>query len=163
MDEGQHGESTGLGQGNLPLSLSAEATEEAERRFHEAQIVTPATFSELSHVFGQAFLELKRNYTKITFEKLGKEKRLDEVRGELLIDHYPKFLEDHPKLKDTADIKKAFLSRNSEISELLNTINLLTAMEMVVKGKIEHIELTLRAMKAKMDVIKNSGVRTNLY
>ena len=161
MDE-QASNNQGLGQTNTPLSLSSAATEEAEKRIHESKMVSPSTYSELEYIFGQAYGELRQNLTKITYEKLSKEKLLDEIKGESLIDKYPLFLESHPKLKDTADIKKAFLSKIPEISDLLNTINTLTAMEMIVDGKIKLIEKTISAMKQKMKLIERSGT-SRLY
>lgn len=152
-----------LGQGNLPLSLSIMATEEAERRMHEAENVNPMNYNSLEYCFNEAYRELKRNHAKITFEKLTKEKLLDSTKGKALIDDYPVFLENNPKLKDTADIKKAFLSQIKDISQLADDIITLNAMEMIVDGKIKHLERTCSHMKKKMDLILKSGISTKLY
>jgi len=152
------------GQRNLPLTLSSDATDEAERRLQESIAVSPITYIELEYCFARAYSELRCNLAKITYEKTAKEKLLDETKGEALIDSYPKFLEEHPKLKDTADIKKAFLSKIVSISDILDAINTLTAMEMITDSKIKRIEKTCAAMKQKMYLISKSGLTNeNLY
>ena len=88
---------------------------------------------------------------------------LDSIKGKALIDDYPVFLEKHPKLKDTADIKKAFLSTIETISKLSDDIITLNAMEMMTEANIKRMERTCSYMKKKMDLLLRSGVATKLY
>jgi hypothetical protein len=142
----------------LPVHLLNDALTVAESRLLEAKLVTPSTYSDLEYCFNEAYREQKQNFAKVTFEISKTEKAIDDEKGRLLIDEYPVFLEQNPKLKDTADIKKAFLCRDKTISDLSDKLNTLKALEVVIDGKIKVMERTCSYMRKKMDLIIRSGV-----
>jgi predicted nuclease with TOPRIM domain len=147
--------------GKVPaLSLDMSKIREAESRIIEAKMVNPATYADLESAFNEAYRDLKRHLSSIGFALNQAEKTLEETKSDIILDRYPKFLEEKAikKTQDNADLRKAFMARDPEYSAALDRLNQLKALESNFDGKIKVLENTCRYMRKKMDLLLRSGM-----
>jgi hypothetical protein len=146
------------------LRLEMDKIIEAEHRIHESKMVSPVTYADLEHCYNEAYRDLRRHLSSIGYQIALADKALEEAKATVLLDKYPAFMDGKPKSHDSADLRRAFLTRDSDYNEALDRINQLKALESNFDGKIKVFENICRFMKKKMDLILRSGLSsTDLY
>jgi hypothetical protein len=145
------------------MSLDLTPVADAEKRLVEAKAVTPSTYADLEHTFGEAYRALKRHVAIVGYQLLKTETELKKAEGAALLERYPAFMADKPKSMDNADTRKSFLSLDSEVSELRDRLDHLKSIEMFVDGRIKVMENVTRYMRKQMDLVIRSGTSTLYY
>lgn len=146
------------------ISLNLTKTREAEGRLLEAKMVSPITYADLESCYNEAYRELKTNLSIIGDQVNKAENALETAKSNFLIDSYQEKIKDLPKSHDSADLRKAWLMRDSEYVAAKERHDMLKAMESLLDGKIKVFERTCAYMKKKMDLILRSGLSgSNLY
>jgi hypothetical protein len=144
------------------MTLNFSSIKEGERRLIEARVVTPITYSDLSHSFNEGYREARSNLTAIGFEIVQAEKIMRKIKSELILDEYPAFLKTS-SMKDNSTLRDAFLERNSGLTEAQDRINMLKAMQSLMEDKIKIFENVCKYMKVQMDLAKNGNFNSNKY
>jgi hypothetical protein len=143
---------------NLPaMTITVGPLKEAESRLIEAKDVTPATYTDLEHCFGEAYRDLKKNLASVMFQKTKVESELKRSEATALLDLYPDFVKDKPKSFDCSKTKEAFLTRDPGVQEAKEALDSLIALEIFLEGKLKVMENVSRYMKKKMDLVIRSG------
>lgn len=145
-----------------PIRLSFKNISEGEKRIIEARAVNGATYSDLEYSFNEGYREAKVNLTTIGYEITQAEKRMREVKSQLLLDEYPAFLKEK-SLKDNAEIRNAFLETNQDYKNAQDRIDMLRAIENLMEGKIKVFENVCRFMRKEIDILLRSGMVGNKY
>lgn len=140
------------------IRLKLTYTREGESRLLEAKMVNPATYSDLESCFNQAYRELKTNLAVIGDQLNKADDLLEKAKSNFLIDNYQEKIKDLPKSYDSADLRKAWLMRDTEYLAAKERVDMLKAMEALLDGKIKVFERTCVFMKKKMDLILRSGM-----
>lgn len=146
--------------GKVPgFSLELAKVREAERRLIEAKTVNPITYSDLEHTFNEAYRDLKRHLATLGFQLAKANQHLEEVKAEILLDKYPTYLSDNEikKSNDSADLRKAFMTRDPEFRAATDRIDQVKAIEAMMDGKIKVMENVCRYMRRQMDLVMRSG------
>jgi len=150
--------------GSPALKMDMSNVRFAESRLIEAKTVNPSTYSDLEHCYNEAYRDLKRYSSSIGYNLMMAEKALEQAKANVLLDKYPEFMKDKPKTQDNADLRKAFMIRDSEYCAALDRIAQLKALESNFDGKVKVMERVCSYMKKRMDLIIRSGLSgTNLY
>ena len=137
-------------------------TKEAERRILEAKIVNGGTYNELEFVMNEGYREAKKNLSLVGYNMLLTQKAIRKAKSEALIDKYSGWLKDS-KLKDSAAIRDAFLETMPEYVSAIDRLNMLTAIESLVEGKVKVFENVCRYMRKEMDIRIRSGMVDTVY
>lgn len=146
------------------LSLEMSKTREGEKRLIEAKNVSPIMYSELEHVYGESWRELRTHLSTISYQLLLADKALEEAKSTFLIDKYPDLIKDRTKSQDSVDLRKAYMMRDSDYLAALDRINMLKALEAFTDGKLKVFERVSMHMRKKMDLIIKSGLSSqDLY
>lgn len=140
------------------LQLVLNYTREGERRLIEAKDVSPITYAELESCFNEAYRELRRHLATIGFQLSKADNALETAKSNFLIDSYQAKIKDLPKSYDSADLRKAWLMRDSEYVAAKDRLDMLKAMEALLDGKIKVLEKTCQYMRKRMDLILRSGL-----
>lgn len=144
------------------FSLNMSKIREAELRLIEAKTVNPITYSDLEHSFNESYRDLKRHLASIGFALAKANQRLEDVKATLLLDLYPDFIVAQAaagkKLSDTADIRKAFMTRSPDFRATTDRIDQLIALESNLDGKLKVMENVCRYMRKQMDLVLRSGL-----
>lgn len=142
------------------LSLEMNKIREAEMRLIEAKTVNAMTYIDLEHSFNEAYRDLKRHLANIGYQLDMANKQLEEVKADILLDRYPEYLEakEIKKSNDSADLRKAFMSRDPEYQACIDRISQLKALEANMDGKIKVMENVCRYMRKQMDLLLRSGL-----
>lgn len=135
---------------------------EGETRLPEAEIVNPGTYSNLEYVFNEGYREGKRHLSVIGYQITLAEKAMRLAKSVALLDHYNDFLKEK-KLKDSAQIRDAFLEQQPDYTAAQDRLDMLKAMDALIEGKVKNFENVCRYMKKSMDLIIRSGMDTNKY
>lgn len=133
---------------------------EAETRMPESKVVNAASYSELEFTFNEAYREAKRNLSSVGYELTKAEKALQGAKAQALIDDYNDFIKEK-KLKDSVDIRDAFLQTREDYTDCLDRVNMLKAVAGLLEGKIKVFENVCRYMRKTMDLEIRSGVFNN--
>ena len=80
-----------------------------------------------------------------------------QAKSEALIDEYKDWLRESA-LKDSAAIRDAFLEQQKPYTDANDRVDMLTAIESLMEGKIKVFENVCRYMKKEMDLVRSSGV-----
>jgi hypothetical protein len=144
------------------IKLDITSVQEAERRALEAKNVNPANYSDLEMCFSNAFRDLKRHLSTVTYQISKTENELEKAKASALFDRYPEFMKGRPKSADTADTRKAFLALDSEVCAYKDRLDSLKALEFFLEGRVKLIERLSSHMKKSIDLIIRSGT-TPLY
>jgi hypothetical protein len=144
------------------IKLDITSVQEAERRALEAKNVNPANYSDLEMCFSNAFRDLKRHLSTVTYQISKTENELEKAKASALFDRYPEFMKNRPKSADTADTRKAFLALDSEVCAYKDRLDSLKALEFFLEGRVKLIERLSSHMKKSIDLIIRSGT-TPLY
>lgn len=137
--------------------LDMTAIREAESRLLESKIVHGGTYNELEFVMNEGYRECKKNLSLVGFNILLTEKAIRKAKSEALIDEYSDWLKE-VKLKDSAAIREAFLQTKESYTLAVDRLNMLTAIESLVEGKIKVMENVCRYMRKQMDINIRSGL-----
>ena len=149
--------------GSTPeLKLDFTAIKEGENRLIEAKVVNGGTYSELEYTYNEGYRQAKRHLSHIGYEITRAKKAVREAKSKAILDLYPDFLKE-AKLKDNATVRDAFLERQSDFVAAQDRVDMLTAMESLLEGKIKVFENVCRYMKKEMDLIIRSGIDPNKY
>lgn len=142
------------------LSMEMGKIREAEIRIIEAKTVNAITYVDLEHTFNESYRDLKRHLATVGYHLDLADRHLEEVKAEILLDRYPSYLEDKQikKSNDSADLRKAFMSRDKEYQDALEHIAKLKALEANLDGKIKVMENVCRYMRKQMDLLLRSGL-----
>lgn len=152
--------------GKVPaLSLDMGKIREAESRIIEAKMVNPSTYADLEHSYNEAYRDLKRHLSSVGYAIAMAEKVLEEAKSDIILDKYPQFLEEKgiKKTQDNADLRKAFMARDTQYSASLDRLNQLKALESNFDGKVKVFENVCRYMRQKMQLIIRSGFSGSDY
>jgi hypothetical protein len=149
--------------GKLPqLVLDMTKISNGENRLFEAQVVNPATYSELEYVFNEGYREAKKHLSQIGYQITRADKALREAKSIALLDEYPTFLKEK-NIKDSVQIRDAYLERVKDYTDAQDRIDMLRAVESLLDSKVKVFENTCRYMKKSIDLIIRSGVDSNKY
>ena len=152
-----------INEAGSPRSIDMDKTKEAERRLVEARTVNVITYSDLEYTFNESYRELKANIAVVGFELGLAEKKLANIKAEILLDKYPEFLKDKPSKFDNSEVRNSFVHKDPEYQRLLDVINTLKMLETLIDGKIKVMERVTAYMKKQIDITIRSGVNPNLY
>jgi len=151
-------------QTSTELQLSLNKTREGEIRLLEAKMVNPITYADLESCFNEGYRELKGHLAKIGLELSKADNALETAKSNFLIDSYQDKIKDLPKSYDSADLRKAWLMRDSAYLAAKDRVDMLKAMEALLDGKIKVFEKTCQFMRKRMDLVLRSGLSDpNLY
>lgn len=139
------------------LGLDITQVVNAERRFLEAKNVNPATYTDLEHSFNEAYRALRKHSATLMYRISQAERKRDEARAAALIDRYPEFMEDKPKSRDSADMRKSFLARDEDYIKACEYLSTIETMSEFVEGRMKTLENVCRYMRKKMDLLIRSG------
>lgn len=149
--------------GSTPkITLDITKIKDGERRLIEAKVVNPGTYSDLEYCFNEGYREAKAHLSLVGYEITRAKKALRDAKSKYILDEYPEFLKEH-KLKDNATVRDAYLEKQSDYVAAQDRIDMLTAMEHLLEGKIKVFENVCRYMRKEMDIIIRSGVDPNKY
>lgn len=135
----------------------------AERRLIEAKTVTPSTYAELEHVFGEAYRELKRNLSTVGYQIMKTRSEIEKIKAILLLDKYPEFVKDKGSKFDNSATREAFLTKDDEYMSAKDRLDSLLALEVFMEGRVKVMENVTRYMRKQMDLLIRSGVGSDLY
>ena len=149
--------------GSTPaITLDVTKIKEGEKRLVEAKVVNPGTYSDLEYVFNEGYRQAKTHLSQVGYEITVAKKALRTAKSKYLLDEYPEFLKEN-KLKDNASVRDAFLERQDEYVAAQDRIDMLTALESLLEGKIKVFENVCRYMRKEMDIVIRSGIDPNKY
>jgi hypothetical protein len=149
--------------GSTPsITLDISKIKNGESRLIEAKIVNPGTYSDLEYVFNEGYRQAKTNLSQVGYEITRARKALRDAKSKYLLDEYVDFLKENG-LKDNASIRDAFLERQKEYVAAQDRIDMLTALESLLEGKVKVFENVCRYMRKEMDIVIRSGVDPNKY
>jgi hypothetical protein len=143
------------------LKIDLSRVRDAESRIIEAKTVNPSTYKDLEYTFNEAWRDLKRYLSALGYEVAMAEKAMEDARATVFLDTYPEFMAGKPKSHDNADMRKAFLSRDTEYSLALDRFNQLKAVESMLDGKAKSFENICRYMKKSIDLVLRSGLSSS--
>ena len=143
--------------------LSLKFTREGERRLLEAKDASVVTYADLESCYNQAYRELRNNLAFIGDQLNKADTALETAKSNFLIDSYQEKIKDLPKSQDSADLRKAWLMRDSAYIAAKDRVDMLKAMEALLDGKIKVFERTCQFMRKKMDLYLRSGMSTTLH
>jgi len=142
--------------------LDVRSIKEGESRILETRIVNGGTYNELEFVMNEGYREAKKNLTLVGYNKLLTEKAIRMAKSEALLDEYGVFIKEKG-LKDSAAIREAFLQTKEVYVQATDRLNMLTAIESLMEGKIKVFENVCRYMRKEMDIRVRSGMASNIY
>ena len=145
-----------------PVTLSFTKINEGEKRLIESKVVNGATYSDLEYSFNEGYREAKKNLSVVGYEITQAKKKMRSAKSRYLLDEYPDFLK-AKGLKDNSANRDAFLERQEEYVSAQDRIDMLTAMESLLEGKVKVFENVCRYMKKEMDILIRSGFTGNKY
>lgn len=145
------------------MQLSLSKTREGESRLIEAKMVNPITYAELTSCYSDGYRELKRHLATVGYELSKADNALETAKSNFLIDKYQEKIKDLPKSYDSADLRKAWLMRDTEYLAAKDRVDMLKAVEALLDGKIKVFEKTVQFMNKRMDLIIRSGINSNVY
>jgi hypothetical protein len=133
-----------------------------EGKILDARVVNPGTYNDLEYSFNEGYREAKKHISVIGYEITRAKKSLREAKSRAILDEYPDFLKEN-SLKDNATVRDAFLERQNDYTSAQDRIDMLTALESLMEGKVKNFENVCRYVRKQMDLIIRSGVDTNKY
>jgi len=142
--------------------LDMKSISEAEGRILETRIVNGGTYNELEFTMNEGYREAKKNLTLIGYNILLTQKALRKAKSEALIDEYTGWLKE-VRLKDSAAIREAFLQTKESYIQSQDRLDMLSAIESLMEGKIKVFENVCRYMRKEMDIRVRSGMTGNMY
>ena len=140
------------------LYVETGRTREGERRLIEAKNVSPVTYADLEHCFGEAYRELGRGWVSVNWHKERAEIELGKIKSRLLMGDYQDYMRGKPKYMDSGDMREAFLMSKAEYVALRERIAQMNALASMIDRKTRTMEKTCAYMKKRTDLILRSGV-----
>lgn len=149
--------------GSTPqIVLDISKIREGENKILDARVVNPATYNDLEYSFNEGYREARKHLSSIGYEITRAKKALREAKSKAILDDYPEFLKEN-KLKDNATVRDAFLERQGDYVASQDRIDMLTALESLMEGKVKNFENVCRYIRKQMDIVIRSGVDSNKY
>lgn len=149
--------------GSTPATvLDVSAIREGESRLIEAKVVNGGTYNELEYVFNEGYRQAKKHLSVIGYQITLAKKALRTAKSHAILDDYPEFLKES-KLKDNATVRDAYLDTKADYTGAQDRIDMLTALECLIEGKIKVFENVCRYMKKQIDLTIRSGIDSNKY
>lgn len=139
------------------LRLEMDKIREAESRFLEAKTVNPSTYIDLEHTFNESYRDLKRHLSSVGYQITLADKAIREAKANVLLGSYAEHMAGKPKYQDNADLRDAFLVRDTDYVAALDRLNQLKALESNFEGKLKVIENVCRFMRQQMYLISKNG------
>lgn len=146
----------------LEMRLDLTKIKQGEDRLYEAQNVNAMSYSELEYVFNEGYREAKKHLSQVGYQITRAEKALREAKSVALLDEYPVFLTEK-KMKDSAQIRDAYLETYKPYTEAQDRIDMLKSVESLLDSKVKVFENTCRYMKKQIDITLRSGMDINKY
>jgi len=140
------------------VDLTATYDAEAAARSMAIKNVNPVTFPDLEITITRAYQELRRNHAMVGFLLAEAERMAESAKADAMLDKYPDFIKEKPKSFDNADMRKSFLTRDTEYQNALERIDMLKATESMIDGKIKVMEKLSMFMRKQMDLLIRSGL-----
>ena len=144
------------------IILNVSKIKEGESKILDARVVTPATYNDLEYSFNEGYREAKKHISAVGYHITRAKKALREAKSIAILDEYPEFLKQN-KLKDNATVRDAFLERQPNYVAAQDRIDMLTAIESLMEGKVKNFENVCRYIRKQMDIVIRSGVDSNKY
>ena len=116
----------------------------------------------LEYIYNEGYRQAKKHLAIIGYQITRAKKALREAKSIAILDEYPEFLKES-KLKDNATVRDAFLERREDYVSSQDRIDMLSAFENLLEGKIKIFENVCRYMKKQMDLTIRSGIDANKY
>ena len=129
-----------------PLELDMVLVYAAEQRLPETEHANVYSANALASVFNNASCKAGNHSKKVMYELSKARTLLKRREADLLIDEWPNFVAEK-KINDSAQLREAFLERDKTYAELIDRIDLLTAMEAFLKEKKEVFVRAYQQMK----------------
>ena len=140
------------------LALEMDKIRLAESRFLEAKTVSPSTYADLEHDFNESYRDIKRHLSMVGYHLNLADKALREAKANVVLGVYAEHMKGKPKYQDNADLRDAFLMKDTDYLKALDRVNQLKAVESNFEGKMKTLENVCRYMRQKMYLISKSGV-----
>lgn len=145
---------------DLPaISLDISTIKTAESRLIEAKDVGSVTYADLEHCFGEAYRNLKKHLATVSFQLMRLTNEMNKRRSILILDTYPDFIKDKPRSMDNSASREAFITKDSEIQDMIERFDSLKALEIFLEGRVKVMENVSRYMKKRMDLLIRSGAK----
>jgi len=135
-----------LDPGLPPLEFDMKLVYLAEGRLPETENANVYTANSLGAVFNMASCKASIYSKKVAYELSKAQTLLRRRESDLLIDQWPLFIEEK-KVNDSAAMRDAFLMKDKTYTDLVDRIDLLTAMEAFLKEKKEVFVRAYQQMK----------------
>jgi hypothetical protein len=149
--------------GNLPeMTFDISKVREGERRLIEAKYVTVSTFLELQYTFNESYRQARQHLTAIGYQITVTKKEINKIKALYIFDEYQDYLKSK-KMKDSTDIREAYLSTKEDYSQVTDRLALLEATESLFEGKIKVFENVCQYCRKEMDLNNRSGMNSNKY
>jgi|WetSurMetagenome_2_1015567.scaffolds.fasta_scaffold208158_2 hypothetical protein len=139
------------------LNLDLSKTKNAESRLHEAKTVNPSTYTDLEYTFNEAYRELKRALSAISYRLAKAEEEIENIKAELVLDKYPEFIKDKPKSFDTADTRRSFIQKDQAYLKACDHRDQVKALEILLDSRVKVMEKTCSYMRKQIDMVIRSG------
>lgn len=144
------------------MVLDLTLIKQGEDRLHEAQHVSPTSYSDLEFTFNEGYREAKRHLSTVGYQVTRAEKAMREAKSVALLDEYPAFLKEK-SMKDSAQIRDAYLETVKNYVDAQDRIDMLKAVESLLDSKVKVFENTCRYMKVQIQLVLRSGMDVNKY
>lgn len=121
----------------------------AESRMIEVQSVTPAKSAELCMAFTISWRDLHQNICFLEAEKLKAQRVVDCRKAILLLEVIPEMLK-NKKASSNDDNRKAVIALDEEHTRAQETVDQITAIIELLKGKMKAFEMSYTTVKKMM-------------
>ena len=125
-----------------PLRLDMTKVHLAESRIIETKAVTPATCAELKATFNESLSIVNKYIAWVKYEISVALTQLDLIKAEVIIDKLPDELHKLKEkgIRDNADIRSAFISRDPEYQKCHNVAIALEAVKGLLEAKSKSFD-----------------------
>jgi hypothetical protein len=155
------------GAGLMILDLAE--VRQLEARKEEVVSVTKAKAPELMRAMEKGYTALVTQYLPMVgFELSQAEQATEERKAVVMLDEAPRILSEKGLTKPsnpsgTADQRENVLALDKEYKALRNTVEMLKAVEALLKGKAKGFEMSYQSVKKVYDNLDNFGVVRNFH
>jgi len=121
----------------------------AESRMVEVQSITPEKSGELCTAFTISWRDLHRNICVLEAEKISAQYVVDRRKAVILLDVFPE-IQKSRKISSNDDMRKAVIALDEEHSKAQETVDKITAIIELLKGKMKAFEMSYTTVKKMM-------------
>ena len=116
----------------------------------------------MEFTYNEGYREASKNLSIVGYEIAKAKQIVRKIKSEHLLDEYPDFLKEK-KLKDNTAMREAYLESQDKYVNATDRVDMLTALESLLEGKIKVFENVCRYMKKEIDIQIRSGIDPNKY